>query len=90
MKDLVRPLSEKRRFRTPSESQHVKGSKTFVKSAGERFYHIFWLLWGKIILKLSPLVICETLGVFVNILMPRKVSSPDLWGFVAPNSNAVI
>ena len=41
MKDLVRPLSGKHRFRTPSESEHVKGSKTLVKSAGEHFYHIF-------------------------------------------------
>ena len=33
VKDLVRPLSKKRRFRTPFESQHVKGPQTIVKSA---------------------------------------------------------
>ena len=33
MKDLDRPLSKKHRFRTPLESQHVKGSQTLVKSS---------------------------------------------------------
>ena len=32
VKDLVRPLSKKSRFRTPFDSQHVKGSQTLVKS----------------------------------------------------------
>ena len=40
VKDLVRPLSKKRRFRAPFESQHVKGPQTFVKSAGEHLDHI--------------------------------------------------
>ena len=31
--ELVRPLSKKHRFRTPFDSQHVKGSQTLVKSA---------------------------------------------------------
>ena len=33
VKDLFRPLSKKRRFRTPFHSQHVKGSQTLMKSA---------------------------------------------------------
>ena len=33
VKDLVRPLSNKHRFRAPFASQHVKGSQTFVESA---------------------------------------------------------
>ena len=41
VKDLFWPLSEKRRFRTFFDSQHVKGSQTLVKSAWEHFYHIF-------------------------------------------------
>ena len=32
-KDLVRPLSKKHLFRTPFDSQHVKGSQTIVKSS---------------------------------------------------------
>ena len=31
VKDLVRPLSKKQRFRTPFDGQHVKGSQTLVK-----------------------------------------------------------
>ena len=33
VKDLVRPLSKKRRFRASLEGQHVEGSQTLVKSA---------------------------------------------------------
>ena len=33
LEDLVKPLSKKRRFRTSFDSEHVKGSKTIVKSA---------------------------------------------------------
>ena len=33
VKDLVRPLSKKRRFRTSFESQHVKVSETLGKPA---------------------------------------------------------
>ena len=32
-KGLVRAISQKHRFRTPFDSQHVKGSQTVVKSA---------------------------------------------------------
>ena len=41
VKDLVRPLSNNRRFRTCFDSQHVKGFQTLVKSGWEHFYHIF-------------------------------------------------
>ena len=58
VKDLVRPLSEKHSFRAPFDSQHVKGSKTLVKSEREHFHHICALLWGNLIWKISPLVIC--------------------------------
>ena len=58
VKDLVRPLSEKHRFKAPFDSQHVKGSQTLVKSAWEHFHHIFSSLWETLILQISPLVIC--------------------------------
>ena len=32
VKDLVTPLSKKLRFRTPFDSEHVKGCQTLVKS----------------------------------------------------------
>ena len=33
VKDLVRPLSKKQRFRTPFDNQHVKESQTLAKLA---------------------------------------------------------
>ena len=33
VKDLIRPLSKKHRFRAPFDSQHVKASQTLVKCA---------------------------------------------------------
>ena len=69
VKYLFGPLSKKRRFRTSFDSQHVKESQTFVKSAWEHFYHIFSSLWlEKMIWKISPLLEFEIIGVFVNTL----------------------
>ena len=41
VKDLVRPLSKKHRFRTPFISQHVKRSQTLPSGAWEHSSHIF-------------------------------------------------
>ena len=68
IKDLVRPLSKKHRFRTSFDSQHVKASETLVKSAWKHFYHSFLSLSGEMIWKMSPLLKFEMLGVFVNIV----------------------
>ena len=38
---LVKLLSKKLYFRTPFESQHVRGSQSRVKSASENFHRIF-------------------------------------------------
>ena len=62
VKDLVRPLSKKRRFRTSLEVQHVKGSQTLVNSAWEDFYHIFSSVWGDMSYKVSSLVKFENLS----------------------------
>ena len=65
-KDVVRQMSKKPRFRTPFESRHVKGSQALVKSAWQHFYHIFSSLWDILSWKMSLLVICKILRVFVN------------------------
>ena len=41
VKDLVRPLFKKHRFRNSFDNQHVKESQTLVKFASEHFHHIF-------------------------------------------------
>ena len=68
VKDLVKPLSWKRRFRTSFDRQHVKGCQTLVKSAWEHFYHIFWSLSGEMICKIFLLLKLEILEVLVNTL----------------------
>ena len=56
VKDLVRPLSKKHRFRTSFETQHVKLCQTLVKSASEEFHQIFSSLWENLIWKVSLLL----------------------------------
>ena len=68
VKDLFRPFSKKKCFRTPFESQHVKASQTLVNSTWEHFHHIFSSLWENLTWKISPLVICQILGIFRNTL----------------------
>ena len=68
VKDLVRPLSKKRRFRTSFDSENVKGSLTLVKSTWEHFHHIFSSLWGDMSWKVCLFVEFEILGVFVSTL----------------------
>ena len=41
VKDLVRPLTKKHRFRTHFDSQHVKESQALEKSTWDQFYHVF-------------------------------------------------
>ena len=68
VKDLVRPLSKKRRIRTSLNSQHVKGSQTLVESAREHFYHIFSAQYGEMIWKISPLLKVQITGLFVKTM----------------------
>ena len=49
VKEVVRPVSEKRCFRTSFDTQHVKRYQTLAKSAWEDLYHIFSSLWERII-----------------------------------------
>ena len=44
VKDLVRPLSKKHRFRTTFDSQHVKQSQTLLKSYESTFIIFFIIL----------------------------------------------
>ena len=68
VKNLVTPLCKKSRFGTPWEREHVKVSPIIAKSTWERFYHVFSLIWGKLIWKMSPPVLGQISGVFVKTL----------------------
>ena len=67
VKILVRPLSKKCRFRTRFDNQHVKPSQILAKSPSEHFDNVFSSFSKKLILEISPLVLGQILGVFVNL-----------------------
>ena len=54
VKDLIRPLFKKHRFRNSFDNQHVKESQSLVESALEHFPHIFSSLWETLISKSLP------------------------------------
>ena len=67
VKGFVRKLSQGHRFRTGFGSHHVKASQMLAKFQSERFNHVFSSFSGKLIWKMSPLVLCQILGLSVNI-----------------------
>ena len=68
VKNLVRILLKRRRFRARFDSQHVKAFQIVVKFPWERFYHVFSSFLGKLNWKMLPLLLREILEVFVNTL----------------------
>ena len=70
VKNLLGPLSKKCGFRTRFDRQHLKPSQIIVKCPWERFYQVFWSLSGKLVWKMSPLVLVEILGVFLIHWLP--------------------
>ena len=70
VKNFVRPLTKKRRFRISFDSQHVKVSQTLVKTSSEHFYNIFPSFCGEMIWKISPICKFEMIGVFVKTWTP--------------------
>ena len=61
-------MFKKSYFRKPFESQHGKTCGTCLKSAWQHFYHIFSSTCAKLRCKMSLLVICKILGLFVSTL----------------------
>ena len=61
-------MPKKSCVRTLMDSQHVKGSKTLLKSARPFLSHIAWSLWNKFSSKNFILVVSQILRRFVNIL----------------------
>ena len=68
VKIFVRIMSQEHRFRTGLVSQHVKATQLLPKSPWERLYHVLSWFSGKLIWNMSPLVLGEILGIFVNTL----------------------
>ena len=61
-------MTKNPRVRKLLHGQHLKGSRTLLKSARQYFCHIFRSLWNEISSKTS--VLSEILRLFINILAP--------------------
>ena len=68
VKVLVRPPAKKHPFRKGFDWQRVKVSQILAKSPWQHIYHLCSSFWGKLIWKRSPLVLGETLRMFVDTL----------------------
>ena len=88
---LVRAISDKHRFRTSFDSQHVKDSQILKKFSWEHFYHIFSSFWVEMISKISTLLKFESVAVFLKTLtVDHKYPVPDCKNFQVHYSNAMI
>ena len=65
---MVRTLSKKPRLRKRFDREHVKVSEILAKSLSQHIYHVFSSLRGKLIGKMSPILLGEILGIFLNTL----------------------
>ena len=63
---LVTPFTIQLRLKTFFDSRHDKRFQTLVKSSWEHFCHISSSLWGEMILKISPWLKFEIIGLFAN------------------------
>ena len=68
VKNLVEPLSKKRCFTTRFDTQQDQATQILAICPWDNFYHVFSSFLEKLIWKMSPLVLGEILGVFVNTL----------------------
>ena len=68
VKNLVRPLYKKGRFRTRLDTQHVNASQVLANSPWGHIYHVFPSISENLISKMCLLVLPEILLVFVNTL----------------------
>ena len=68
VKIFVRKLSQEHRLRTGSGSQHVKVTQMLAKFPRDYFYRVFFSFSVNFIRKMSPLLLGEILGLFVNTL----------------------
>ena len=59
VKYFVTKLTKNCLLRTRLDSRHVKVSRTLAKYPWDCFYHVFSSIWGKLIWKISPLVLGE-------------------------------
>ena len=65
---FLSPVSKNRRFGICFDSQHVKVSQILAKSPWQRYYHVFYSYWEKLILKMCPVLLSQILTIFLDTL----------------------
>ena len=66
--DVATYTSKRSCLRTPFANERVNGFQTLLKSARHNYYPLFMSIRGKLSCKMSALVWCEILRLFVKIL----------------------
>ena len=66
--NVVRYMSIKSCFRGPIDKQHGKRAQALLKSASHHLYHIHRSMSSQLSWKKCPLLTCQILALFVNIL----------------------
>ena len=75
LKNVVRSMPKKSRFKGSFKKQHGKCAQTLFKFAWQSLYHIYWSLWTQLTFKKFLLVICKISRLFPNTLSAdRKYS----------------
>ena len=91
LKDVVRQMSRKSRFRRPLDKRNGKRSETLLKYARQQLCQIYCSLWKQLRWKKSVLGIWRILGLFVNTLTAKdKYFLLNRDNFNAINSDAII
>ena len=84
-KNVVRYICKTCRFRLPFQKEHGKRVSTLFKFERQHLYHICWSTGGQCNWKMSLLVICESLRLFVNIMRAvDKCSLPNRDNLMQP------
>ena len=72
LKNVVRSMPKKSRFKGSFKKQHGKCAQTLFKFAWQNLYHIYWLLWRQLTFKKYLLVIRK-----ISRLFPNTLSADD-------------
>ena len=81
----VRYVCKKPRFRLPFQKEHAKRVSTLFKFERQHLYHIYWSTGRQFSCKMSLLVICKSLRLFLNTMTAvDKCSLPNKDNLMQP------
>ena len=84
-KNVIRYMCKKPRLRLPFQKEHGKLVSTLFKFEGQHLYHIYWSTGRQCTCKISLLVICKSLRLFVKTMRGvHKCSLPNRDNLMTP------